>query len=70
MLPRKNLYGWAQGMQKIGNHIHYREIKDWCYDNLPQKLWQSYIEGETGKKVFLFKEAKLKTLFLLRWPND
>lgn len=69
-LPKKNLYGWADGLPRIGNHVHYREIKDWCYQNLPNHLWQSFIEGETGKKIFLFKEAKLKTFFLLRWGND
>jgi hypothetical protein len=70
VLPRKNLYGWVQGLERVGNHIHYREIKEWCYDHLPKGKWQSYIEGETGKKVFLFKEEKYLTLFLLKWMSE
>lgn len=69
-LPRKNLWGWAQGLEKVGNHIHYRNLKEWCQDRLPKHVWQSYIEGETGKKIFLFKEEKYKTLFLLRWSDE
>lgn len=69
-LVRRNLYGWMAGLEKIGNHIHYREIKEWCKINLPAGAWQSYIEGETGKKIFLFKEPKYQTLFLLRWANE
>jgi hypothetical protein len=70
ILPRRNLWGWSDGLEKIGNHIHYREIKEWCYDHLPQGKWQSYIESKTGKKVFLFKEHKLLTFFLLKWGNE
>lgn len=70
VLPRKNLYGWVQGLERVGNHIHYREIKEWCQSNLPKDKWQSYIEGETGKKIFLFKDSKYQTLFLLRWANE
>lgn len=67
-VPRKNLYNWGHSRNDVGNHVHYLELKNWCFSHFPKDSWSSYVERETGRKIFFFEKEKFLTMFLLQWP--
>ena len=67
-VPRKNLYNWADNLNEVGNHVHYLELKNWCFEHFPKKQWGSYLDKDGGEKIFSFEKEKYVTMFLLAWP--
>lgn len=67
-VPRKNLYNWADNLNEVGNHVHYLELKNWCFEHFPKKQWGSYLDKDSCEKIFLFEKEKYVTMFLLAWP--
>jgi len=51
-VPRKNLYNWADNLNEVGNHVHYLELKNWCFEHFPKKQWGSYLDKDSGEKIF------------------
>jgi hypothetical protein len=65
-VPRANLYKWNSPTGYFGNHIHYKEIREWCEKYFLDNEWFSAINDQ-GEKLFAFKEPKYATLFRLQW---
>lgn len=74
-IPRNNLYNYfSMFAVEWGNHIHFREISQWCSENLKPGTWHGEILDEShldkyGVKVFYFQDPRDRLIFLLRWAQ-